>query len=81
MTGNAQLQEADWMTGDAQVQKELREVEERAAQIGAATQEAMDEYQTLKAVRFLISILVRSDIFSKGQAEFRKRRSQVGHYE
>ncbi|EIE19880.1 HUA enhancer 2 [Coccomyxa subellipsoidea C-169] len=32
-----------------QVQKELREVEERAAQIGAATQEAMDEYQTLKA--------------------------------
>ncbi len=39
------------MSGHAQVQKELREVEERAAQIGAATQEAMDEYQTLKAVR------------------------------
>lgn len=35
----------------AQVQKELRDVEERAAQIGAATQDAMDEYQSLKAVR------------------------------
>ena len=35
----------------AQVQKELRDVEERAAQIGAATQDAMEEYQSLKAVR------------------------------
>lgn len=69
------------MTGDAQVQKELREVEERAAQIGAATQEAMDEYQTLKAVRFLTLALVRSDRLSKGQAEFRKRRSHEVQYE
>ncbi len=33
-----------------QVQKELREVEQRAAQIGAATEDVMNEYQTIKTV-------------------------------